>query len=391
MKSYIKTCFDFIFLRKKDVVSTGFEAKFKQFIPEGYEFSLPYQLFFKITAACNLRCKHCYYSADENAYSPADDLSTQELINLAQYFVNEINITNVTVTGGEPFLQKGIYDILEIFAQNNLYINIITNATLIDTAAAQTLAGLLNPKITVFSVSLDGVTKETHEKIRGNNSYDRAINGIKNLVNAGYNVMLNFTVTSQNVQELQLLYDFCKQYGINTLGLNRLEADKNSPLQPDLNEVFKNTALLIEKINNDSGFTLKNTSLKTIDFLQNTEGIQLLSSLKLEALVPDSSLRCHSHQRVEVCADGKVYLCSAAETEELCLGNLKASDFETIWSNRHSNPLFKERKLENSVCKNCRYIPLCKAGCMARAYKKHGTTDCCGYDCTILNCGGCNG
>ena len=391
MNSYIQTCFDFIFLKKKSNPVTGFEAKFKQFIPEGYKFSLPYQLFFKITSACNLRCKHCYYSGDSTAYSSHNDLSREELVHLAQYFVDEINITNVTLTGGEPFMQKGIYDILAIFAQNNLYINIITNATLIDKAAAQNLAALLNPKISIFSVSIDGVKKETHEKIRGNNSYDRAINGINNLIQAGFKVMLNFTVTSQNVEELPMLYDFCKRHEIKDLGLNRLEADKESPLQPDLECVIKNTALLIEKVNNDKEFHLKNTSLKTIDFLKNARGMELINSIKLDGLPADSSLRCHSHQRVEICADGRVYLCSAAETKDLCLGSLKENDFKTIWSTRYNNPLFKERKLENSVCKNCRYVPLCKAGCMARAYKKHKSINCSGHECKILDCGGCNG
>ena len=389
--SYIKTCFDFIFLNKKDIAATGFEAKFKQFIPEGYEFSLPYQLFFKVTSACNLRCKHCFYNGDENAYSPAGDLNPQELVDLARYFVEEINITNVTITGGEPFLQKGIYDILAVLAQNNLYINIITNATLIDSITAKKLAELLNPKISVFSVSLDGVTKETHEKIRGKNSYDRAVNGIKELIAAGFSVILNYTVTSGNVSELPLLYDFCKNFGINKLGLNRLEADKNSPLIPDLNDVFKYTAMLIEETRKDTAFMLQNTGLKTIDFLKNEEGAKLLKNLHIDELPAGASLRCHCGQRVEICADGKVYLCSAAETDALCLGSLKNEDFETIWSKRKSNPLFKERELKNSVCKNCKYVPLCKAGCMAKAYKKYGSIDCSGDDCLISGYGGCNG
>lgn len=73
---------------------------------------------------CNLRCSWCdtTYSFD----TCAETLSPQEVY---EYIKSE-NITNVTLTGGEPLIQQGIGELLEILdADEKLRVHVETNGS----------------------------------------------------------------------------------------------------------------------------------------------------------------------------------------------------------------------------------------------------------------------
>lgn len=73
---------------------------------------------------CNLRCSWC-----DTAYSWNEDGITEVLSSEELYaYIKANNTINVTLTGGEPLIQKGINEFLEILnADKNLKVNIETN------------------------------------------------------------------------------------------------------------------------------------------------------------------------------------------------------------------------------------------------------------------------
>ena len=109
-----------------------------------------------INNECNLNCKHCRVSEKNDN----EKMSLNEAKNLlAQCWYNGITMLNLS--GGEPFLRKDIFDILD-YAGKFEDIVITTNGTLLNENKCKKLSTYNNIKL---SISLDGL-EETHDKFR---------------------------------------------------------------------------------------------------------------------------------------------------------------------------------------------------------------------------------
>ena len=75
-------------------------------------------------ANCNLRCSYCdtKYSFENPKY---EDLSVDDLVKYAK----ESNINNITLTGGEPLIQKDIKELIEKLSSEGFNIEIETNGS----------------------------------------------------------------------------------------------------------------------------------------------------------------------------------------------------------------------------------------------------------------------
>lgn len=373
----IKKCFSHIFSDK--VVRTSKNRSLIDIIDKNKGkdsvYNYPYGIFWKITSKCNLRCKHCFFSTRQQEFDCKNDLAGEELLKLAEFFIDELNIISFTITGGEPLLQKNFFELLKYLKSKNVYIQIQTNATLITEEIARDLARILNHKSDTIQVSLEGVSQKTHDQIRGNGNFKKTTAGIKHLTNNGLNVIISYTATSANVAEIPSLYKLSKALKIKEIIIGRFKicSEEQAYLKPNLNKLFISLAKLIDEIGEDNSVRIKLTLLKAFDFTTYEVGRKLLDEyLKLNDIVCSKSLMCHNHEKATIWANGKVYLCADTEKDELCLGDLKKQSFFEIWKNRFNNVFFQERSLEKSVCKKCKYVSLCSAGCPAKSYFEYG-------------------
>lgn len=93
---------------------------------------------------CNLNCKHCRV-AEKNLKEPALSLKQAKEL-LAQLYY--CGVTKLNLSGGEPFLRKDIFDILE-YARKFDDIVITTNCTLLNEAKCQKLATFPNTRLSL--------------------------------------------------------------------------------------------------------------------------------------------------------------------------------------------------------------------------------------------------
>lgn len=64
-------------------------------------------------------------------------------------------------------------------------------------------------------ISLDGLNLETHDKFRGvPNSWNRAVQSIKNFLELGVFVEVSTTVTQENYDEIPGMIDFMRELGV---------------------------------------------------------------------------------------------------------------------------------------------------------------------------------
>jgi MoaA/NifB/PqqE/SkfB family radical SAM enzyme len=119
---------------------------------------------FFVTSICNERCRHCFYWEKLNH---TGDLTFAQIQRVSETMPA---ITDLWLSGGEPFLRKELADILELFYRNNhiQWVNLPTNGLFKDRTYRYLDQVLTRcPELHLdLNVSVDGF-EATHERIRG--------------------------------------------------------------------------------------------------------------------------------------------------------------------------------------------------------------------------------
>ena len=113
----------------------------------------------EVTLKCNARCIHCGSSA---GCKKNDEMSTQQMLNVCKQ-MNEANIKNVNLIGGELFLRKDWKEIVKTLHSYNINISIVTNGICLN---KENLEFLASEGVKTIGISIDGGKAETHDYIR---------------------------------------------------------------------------------------------------------------------------------------------------------------------------------------------------------------------------------
>jgi radical SAM protein with 4Fe4S-binding SPASM domain len=115
------------------------------------------------------------------------------------------------LTGGEPLLRRDFLDIYDHVKSQGILPLLLTNGTLITPRIADHLAEY--PPL-VVEISVYGSTRETYESITGMpGSYEKCMEGIRELMDRGIRVFLKTPVMIQNRHELDDLSRFAETLG----------------------------------------------------------------------------------------------------------------------------------------------------------------------------------
>src|SRR4030043_343180 len=143
----------------------------------------PYDFFVQLhlTERCNLKCRHCYQSGKVSEMNYKEICRAIDNIKEAvQRWVTEYEMEmspSFHFTGGEPLLRKELFLILDYVRGNGFSIALMSNGTLIDSDMAQRIK---EAGVSDVQISLDGV-EDTHDSFRGKGSFQRTLEGIRNL------------------------------------------------------------------------------------------------------------------------------------------------------------------------------------------------------------------
>ena len=144
-------------------------------------------LWFNTGTLCNLSCNDCYIES-----SPNNDNLVYLSLAEVKSFLNEINLlgfsTNqIGFTGGEPFMNPQIIDMIKESIKHEKDVLVLTNAMRPMMKLEKDILKLRRYRKRIcFRVSLDHFTKVNHEHIRGKNSWEPAIRGVKWLNDNGF-------------------------------------------------------------------------------------------------------------------------------------------------------------------------------------------------------------
>jgi len=123
----------------------------------------PALVFYEITQACQLVCRHCRACAQKQPH--ADELTPGQTRQLLAQLAEFPQPPTVVITGGDPLERADVYRLIEFGRSRGLEIAITPSATPLVTHAA--MRRLRDAGICRMAVSLDGADAPTHDGLRG--------------------------------------------------------------------------------------------------------------------------------------------------------------------------------------------------------------------------------
>ena len=152
-------------------------------------------LWFNTGTLCNLSCDNCYIES-----SPQNDRLTYLTVEDIKPFLQEIQQDKkskardiqIGLTGGEPFLNPSIIQILTACLQGGHEVLVLTNAFKVIKRWQKPLLELKNQFTHQLHlrVSLDHFTLEGHERERGEGTFRQTLEEIRNLYHLGFHLSL---------------------------------------------------------------------------------------------------------------------------------------------------------------------------------------------------------
>lgn len=165
---------------------------------DGFE-SRPFLVFWEITRACALACRHC--RAEAQPHRHPQELNRQESSRLIRQLA-ELNPPMLILTGGDPLMRRDCLDLVREATDAGLHVGLSPSAT--SRLMHTNFHDIRAAGVERISLSLDGASRETHDAFRGvSGTFDRTIAAVHLAHAADLSVQINTTLTRGNLREYE--------------------------------------------------------------------------------------------------------------------------------------------------------------------------------------------
>lgn len=317
------------------------------------------ELWLHINDTCNLSCVHCLLGdrrQSTRGVLPAD---------VARRAIRQgldLGVRQFYITGGEPLLHPEFFD-LAARATEEARLTVLSNGTTIDEPIAKRLAAL--PRFSL-QISLEAPDSATNDAVRGRGAVEKALRGIRLLIDAGLVPAVSTTLTSLNVDKLPDVTALAGRLGLkrhHVIWLHhrgKAAADTRLSVAPDR---LADTMLRAREVGERVGVAVDNyCSLRS----------------RLCAAPNTRHDLCHcAHEMLCVGSDALVYPCPVLVGEPaFAAGDLRTHPLAGIWCD--SETLQRIRSLSVAVleqCSDCDVRFLCGGGCLSQTFYETGRLD----------------
>jgi len=329
-------------------------------LPEGVPPLSSYYAY--ITGGCNLACRHCWITPTFQRGDDPGEYLSYDLFALAIQEGLPLGLNHVKLTGGEPLLHPELTRLIDLIRENELSLSIETNGTLL----SRSLAAYLREKSTlsVISVSLDGANSDTHDAFRSvRGSFEKACQGIRNLVEVGFRPQVIMSLHKQNVDEIELLVQLAQSLGASSVKFNIIQPSGRGEKMVEREQTLSIPRLieLGRWIEND---VQKRTSIKLYYSWP-------MAFYGINHLLSYDGYSCSIVNILGILHSGQLALCGiGTEVPELCYGRLGKDNLADIW---RSNPTLLDLRKQipsglEGICSECIFRDRCLGMCVAENY-----------------------
>jgi len=164
----------------------------------------PFLVYWELTRACDLACRHC--RAEAMAQRNPAELTLSE----AKAVLEKIRkfggrSPHLVLTGGDPLKRPDFFEILEHGAGLGLHMSVAPSAT--KTLTREILHRFKTTGVESISLSLDGSTAERHDGFRGvPGCFDWTLQAARSALSEGLGLQVNTLVTADTEADLPEIY-----------------------------------------------------------------------------------------------------------------------------------------------------------------------------------------
>lgn len=233
-----------------------------------------------ITYKCNLKCDYCGVWKQESK-----ELSTKQTKELIDWFARHGTVS-WEISGGEPLLRQDIGEIINHAKSRGMLVSMNTNGHLFEEKAES----IKNLDSIVFSIDGD---EKTHDKIKGEGSYQKTVRALKLAKEKGFETIISTVISKTNHDKLKHVLRLAEKNGAK-IGFQPVHSDAYTGDVPLLaKEEFSKARTTIEEFM-DENPGIVHHSKQYLGLMQATlfEGkkVKCFAGKLFYNLLPDGSL-----------------------------------------------------------------------------------------------------
>lgn len=307
-------------------------------------------LFLEITRKCNLTCVYC-----GSGCSPewgGRELSTAQWIDVVRQIAADFDSSRIMVgvTGGEPMIKKGVFELLEELNRLGFPFGIVSNGTNI---TKDTARRLMDTGITSISLSLDA-PPEVNDRLRGEGAARRVEQAIRALHEAGYAHRLEIlsTVTKPVVPQLSTTRRYVASLRVPMWRLVPIMSLGRAARRPELLPDAHDLRALLEFVRAERADALRPCP----EF-----GDESYLGPRYEQEVRRGLFQCRAGITIAgIHHDGRIGACPELG-DGFAQGHIARDRFKDVWENRYQ--VFRDRSwTRKGVCGGCDAYSACRGG-----------------------------
>ena len=155
------------------------------------------RIWFYTNFDCSLRCRYCVAGLPDDSVRPRLELLLfRRLVDQAV----RLGFRQAALTGGEPFQHPDIAAMID-YATAGIDTVVLTSGLPVTAKTLDDLTRVDRSRLTV-QVSLDSADPVVNDQLRGQGSWQKAVRGLEQLVEAGYAVSVRATLDGQGEETL---------------------------------------------------------------------------------------------------------------------------------------------------------------------------------------------
>lgn len=300
----------------------------------------PKNLTLTLSYRCNQNCIMC--SIKNNEMDLKYELSVEEAKNIIDQ-MKKMNIPELVLTGGEPVLIDGFFEMCDCASDNNIRVVVITNGFYPESFTKKIILSNINH----IQISLDGANTRTHDLVRGiKGSFELTVRNVNLLVEGGKSVGLTCTVMNHNFSELLEIAHLARRLGATRLAIRPVHLDNTDPrnvkidgdiwIPKDRLTEFDNVIDNLKEFNNKTGF---------IDFNPN---LDWLKTYFRNGYIMPMDLCYIGYNRLIIAYNEKdsyeIWMCGGM------IGDIRKRSIRDIWYSKEARDLRKKARKCKRAC-----------------------------------------
>lgn len=309
----------------------------------------------EITEKCNLKCIMC----EANKKLKRDKEMRYDLFKKIIDDLCGCGLKSVTVGAiGEPTMHKDLKKILQYIQQKKIKLELITNLSM--PLNKELIEAIKN--VDKLTVSIDGATKETYEKIRVGANFERTISNLKEVASAKKDapfITVNYVIQKENYKEIPEMIKLLDSIrNIKNLATGFAHIGMNLGVRIQLNDEeldeFKNTIVPRCEEYRKNQIISTNYLLTTAYWKKNDINSAQQKDKKVSLEI--NKMPCYIlWTSTFISPEGIIHpCCSFFGNKDYYLGDAKEMSFKEIWTGKKYNALRKKfKKDKHPLCRNC--------------------------------------